>query len=197
MKNYKIGLAVLIVIISLGLAYTLNKTDKNIQLHQVDIRTKQAEINTLNEQIDEYEESDKKDDEKLESLKTENERLQSELQAKLDRQAQDARNAVLAVSVKPVSKPAPTGSCKDWIVQAGVSDVANAYALIMVESGCNPAVFNPTSGAGGIPQALPFSKMGCSTSEPVCQIQWMQRYVDARYNGFANAYAFWQANNWY
>lgn len=107
--------------------------------------------------------------------------------------------------VAPVEKATPTatvkpvGNCHTWMVEAGVpaSSMDAAYALIMRESGCNPGIFNPSSGAGGIPQALPFSKMGCSTSDPVCQIKWMIGYVNARYGGFPQALAFQLANNWY
>lgn len=100
---------------------------------------------------------------------------------------------VPTVTVKPV------GNCHTWMRQAGIAevDMASAYALIMKESGCNPAVFNPSSGAGGIPQALPFSKMGCTTSDPVCQIRWMIGYVNARYGGFPQALAFQISHNWY
>ncbi len=107
---------------------------------------------------------------------------------------------VKKVKTTPKAKLAvPGGSCHDWMNQAGVPAnlQPDLYALIMRESGCNPGVFNPTSSAGGIPQALPFSKMGCSTSDPVCQIKWMVNYCNVRYGGIPQANAFQLNNNWY
>lgn len=91
---------------------------------------------------------------------------------------------------------APQGNCMDWIRQAGVDDVNSAYQLIMRESGCNPTVSNPYSGACGIPQELPCGKSGCG-SDPVCQIRWMQSYCKSRYGSWANALSFQIQNSWY
>lgn len=90
---------------------------------------------------------------------------------------------------------APTGSCGDWIAQAGVTDVGNALILINRESGCNPNAVNKSSGACGIPQALPCSKLG--TNDPVEQIKWMQNYVFSRYGSWANAVAHSNSTGWY
>ena len=97
----------------------------------------------------------------------------------------------------PVSTPSttPSGSCRDWIIQAGVTDVESAYALIMRESGCNPNATNPSSGACGIPQALPCSKL--PADDPVGQIKWMQEYCIGRYGSWAAANLFQLANGWY
>lgn len=101
----------------------------------------------------------------------------------------------------PVVAAAPAGSCTDWIKSAGVTDVSNAYALIMRESGCRVDADNPTSDAYGIPQALPGYKMASHGADwatnPVTQIRWMQDYVVARYGSWANANAFQRANSWY
>lgn len=111
------------------------------------------------------------------------------------RRAEEAKK-VVAPTV-PVQAPvvAVSGSCRDWMAQAGVTDMANAYTLIMRESGCNPNAVNRSSGACGIPQALPCSKLG--TKDPIEQIRWMQNYVVRRYGSWAGAVAFHNANNWY
>jgi len=119
-------------------------------------------------------------------------RLEALRQAEAQKQAQvpqPAQKATLAPSIMP------TGSCKDWIIQAGVSDVENAYYLIMKESGCNPNAVNKSSGACGIPQALPCSKLG--TSDPVAQIRWMQSYCISRYGSWAGAVAHSKSVGWY
>lgn len=99
----------------------------------------------------------------------------------------------------PVAKPKPTviatatpsGSCESWMAQAGIPITASTRQLIINESGCRPNAVNPTSGACGIPQALPCSKMPCTLQDPVCQLQWMSNYVKERYNTWEGALAFW------
>ena len=40
-------------------------------------------------------------------------------------------------------------------------------------------------GAGGIPQAYPYQKMGCGLTEAdiECQVKWMKKYIDENYQG--------------
>ncbi|HZE39274.1 MAG TPA: transglycosylase SLT domain-containing protein [Stackebrandtia sp.] len=68
------------------------------------------------------------------------------------------------------------------------------------ESGWNPSAANP-SGAYGIPQALPGSKMSTSggdwESNPATQIDWGLGYIADRYGDPCSAWSFWQANNYY
>lgn len=116
------------------------------------------------------------------------------------RAAQLAKERELAQAreVQPAQvAPAPTGNCATWLAAAGVTDIANAMWIITRESGCNPLAVNAASGACGIAQALPCSKMGCVYGDAVCQIRWMQGYVNSRYGGWAGAAAFWRTHNWY
>ena len=69
------------------------------------------------------------------------------------------------------------------------------------ESGWNERAENPSSGAYGIPQALPGSKMASNgndwrTSTPT-QIAWGLGYIKARYKDPCGAWSWWQAHNWY
>ena len=99
---------------------------------------------------------------------------------------------------KPAVAPA-SGSCGEWMAQAGISD-PDAVWLIGKESGCRPTAQNPTSTAYGIFQFLDgtWKGVGCvKTSDPVQQMICGQRYVMARYNSWAGARAFHQNNNWY
>ncbi|MFI0479221.1 lytic transglycosylase domain-containing protein [Actinomadura sp. 9N215] len=69
------------------------------------------------------------------------------------------------------------------------------------ESGWNERAENPSSGAYGIPQALPGTKMASSgsdwrTSSPT-QIAWGLGYIKARYKDPCGAWSFWQSHNWY
>lgn len=70
--------------------------------------------------------------------------------------------------------------------------------LIMKESGFNPKALNPSSGACGIPQALPCSKLPQGINTPVDQqIDWMIRYVKNRYGDPISALSFHRRMNWY
>ncbi|WP_051712502.1 lytic transglycosylase domain-containing protein [Spirillospora albida] len=69
------------------------------------------------------------------------------------------------------------------------------------ESNWNERAENPSSGAYGIPQALPASKLGSAgadwrTSSPT-QIAWGLGYIKARYKDPCGAWSWWQAHNWY
>jgi hypothetical protein len=54
-------------------------------------------------------------------------------------------------------------------------------------------------GAGGIPQAYPYQKMGCPLTEEgiECQTQWFVGYVNRRYGDPLQAWSFHIKNNWY
>lgn len=92
-----------------------------------------------------------------------------------------------------------SGSCNDWLAQAGVSDVTDAMALIAGESGCNPNSYNSSSGACGVAQELPCGKSGCSLGDGACQVKWMNGYVLSVYGSWANAYGTWLSRypHWY
>jgi hypothetical protein len=73
--------------------------------------------------------------------------------------------------------------------------------VAMRESGWNQFATNASSGAYGIPQALPGSKMGPAAnppqSNPTAQINWMVGYMNSRYGGSPGAAAHERAFNWY
>jgi hypothetical protein len=57
------------------------------------------------------------------------------------------------------------------------------------------------SGAYGIPQALPGSKMASAgpdwATNPATQIKWGLGYIQGRYGSPCTAWSFWEANGWY
>lgn len=69
------------------------------------------------------------------------------------------------------------------------------------ESNWDPDAENPSSGAYGIPQALPAEKMATAGSDwatnPVTQIKWGLTYIAARYGSPCEANSFKLANGWY
>jgi cell wall-associated NlpC family hydrolase len=74
-------------------------------------------------------------------------------------------------------------------------------ALVMSESGWDVHATNPSSGAYGIPQALPGSKMASAGKDwqtnGDTQLQWMMGYIADRYGDPTKAWSFHQKNNWY
>lgn len=185
MRNKLILLA---LVVALASAITLT--------HNNQVKTEQK----LNNQIKQLEAKTK------EQQRLEVENLKKEIEnVRQSKAAEKARLAAIEAAKKPVvskvvqsivpTAQAATGSCSEWMRAAGVTDIGNASILINRESGCNPNAVNKSSGACGIPQALPCSKLG--TNDPVAQIRWMQNYVNARYGGWAGAVAWHNSHNWY
>lgn len=108
---------------------------------------------------------------------------------------------IVVVGAKAAISP-EREKCAEWARQAGVSDgdLQAALDLIYHESGCRVDAAN-ASGAYGIPQALPGSKMSSYGADwetnPVTQIKWMAGYVTKRYGGWNQAMAFWWNHGWY
>ena len=69
------------------------------------------------------------------------------------------------------------------------------------ESGWRTTAGNQSSGAYGIPQALPGSKMATAGADwrtnPETQIEWGLGYIKGRYGSPCNAWAHWLNSNWY
>jgi hypothetical protein len=155
----------------------------------------------LNKQLDHELEQKQKNTEKIKQLEEERQRLEQEkidLQNQL--QAKAAERARLAAASGRVSAASAVPADKEAIlVAAGVpaDQRASAMWLINKESSWNSHAINPSSGACGLVQALPCSKLPCSLSDAVCQIKWQVGYVNARYGGYNQAVAFHRANNWY
>lgn len=74
-------------------------------------------------------------------------------------------------------------------------------ALWEKESGWDPSAENPSSGAYGIPQALPGSKMSSAGSDwktnPATQIEWGLGYIDDRYESPCDAKSHSDSNGYY
>jgi len=81
------------------------------------------------------------------------------------------------------------------------SQYSCAAAVISRESGWNVRATNPSSGAYGLGQALPPSKMAPYGSDwrtsARTQLTWMKAYLDGRYGGACAGWEFWQGHLWY
>ncbi len=111
----------------------------------------------------------------------------------------------------PPSPPVSYSSGFEVPTNVASSGEAQAYASTLVsgdqfqcllvlwdnESGWRVNAYNP-SGAYGIPQALPGSKMGAGwQTDYQVQINWGLGYVQGRYGSPCEALQYWQNHGWY
>ncbi|MBN0044834.1 transglycosylase SLT domain-containing protein [Streptomyces actuosus] len=118
-----------------------------------------------------------------------------------------AATAGLALTAAPAhaaTASADSASQAKAIARKMIPDAAqyNAFSeIVQHESGWNVHATNSSSGAYGLVQALPGSKMASAGSDwktnPATQIKWGLNYMDARYGSPVGAWNFWQANGWY
>lgn len=194
--------ALLLGVAILGLRHIKN-LDNQIQLKQIDIKDNSARLKLLdskyvelNKELEAKDVDKAKVEQQLKDLQIERDKLQADLQAKLQKKEADrlaqAQKAVQS-TYTPQKAYAASGNCQSWMAQAGVPNSYAANELIRRESGCNPYAVNKSSGACGIPQNI----NGCTTYDPIEQLKWMQSYITRRYSTWENAVAFHNANNWY
>ena len=111
-----------------------------------------------------------------------------------------ALTQVEVAGTKPIFMPYNGGGTKtEWLAASNIPQESWGYADYMVqrESGWRPDAINRSSGACGLAQALPCSKIPGQWNDPVNALNWMNGYVNGRYGGWAQAYDFWQKNKWY
>lgn len=115
-----------------------------------------------------------------------------------------AAAAGLALTAAPAQAATTQASSAQSIAHKMIPDAAqfNAFSKIVEhESGWNPSATNSSSGAYGLVQALPGSKMSAAGSDwktnPATQIKWGLDYMNSRYGSPVQAWSFWQANGWY
>ena len=115
--------------------------------------------------------------------------------------------AGMALSAAPAhaaTSSAPSAAKAQAIAHKMIPSAAqyNAFSKIVEhESGWNVSATNSSSGAYGLVQALPGSKMASAGADwktnPKTQIKWGLDYMNSRYGSPAGAWSFWQANGWY
>ena len=119
----------------------------------------------------------------------------------------NANNSSQQAAASSIGSTAPVGEMQQWahdyLLANGGSEgdfTATVY-IISRESGWNVNATNPSSGAYGLAQALPGSKMASHgadwQSNYQTQLKWFWDYCKGRYGSVQGAYNFWQANHWY
>lgn len=86
---------------------------------------------------------------------------------------------------------------KDKICRRFMSGCKSALHIVGRESGYNLYAQNRTSGAIGLFQFYPASKLRCKLSDVDCQIEAGYQYITTRFGSADKAWDFWQANQWY
>ncbi|MBK0420058.1 transglycosylase SLT domain-containing protein [Leucobacter sp. CSA1] len=91
------------------------------------------------------------------------------------------------------------GAPAEWMAAAGIPESDWGYVdfIASKESGWNPNATNASSGACGLIQANPCSKVPGNGYDPVDNLRWAHGYATGRYGGWAQAYQFWTANHWW
>ena len=203
MHNKKFKLLILAIsalIISYG-CIAAAENYREVKNTQSQIKRLETERQQLHDKNQELQNSNTQTEKQLEDQKKLEEQLRNEIKNLQAMKAEKARLAALASSPKAFAEEPvkASGSCADWMAAAGIPDIYSTHKLIINESGCNPNAVNPSSGACGIPQALPCSKIAHCGVEPVCQLQWMDQYVKGRYGSWDGALAAWNSRypHWY
>ncbi|GAA4862717.1 transglycosylase SLT domain-containing protein [Kitasatospora terrestris] len=105
-----------------------------------------------------------------------------------------ARSALASIS---------PGSVQDMALQIiGDANQFQCFSQIVKrESGWDYTATNASSGAYGLVQALPGSKMASAGADwrtnPATQIKWGLNYMNSRYGSPCGAWSFWQSHHWY
>lgn len=104
--------------------------------------------------------------------------------------------SAIEVPQTPVVTPA---NHVELMASAGINpaDYGAVDYIVSHESSWNADATEPTTGAHGLPQALPYSKTGCGWSDPICQLHWANDYAISRYGSWGAAMSYWQLHrNW-
>lgn len=119
-----------------------------------------------------------------------------------------AGTAVAAAAAGAIFAAAPAQAAEASSAQATAKKMIGDSAqyqcfsnIVDHESGWDVNATNASSGAYGLVQALPASKMSSAGSDwktnAATQIEWGVDYMKDRYGSPCGAWNFWQANGWY
>ncbi|MFH8794364.1 transglycosylase SLT domain-containing protein [Streptomyces sp. NPDC017941] len=138
--------------------------------------------------------------------KAEKEAAEQKAKEKKERE-EEAKKTASRSSSRDASDFAPQGSYSVSQVQSMARQMVPGGQfqcfsnIVNHESTWNYKATNPSSGAYGLVQALPASKMSSAGADwrtnPATQIKWGLNYMNESYGSPCGAWEFWQANHWY
>ncbi|MFE7710879.1 lytic transglycosylase domain-containing protein [Streptomyces sp. NPDC057486] len=128
-------------------------------------------------------------------------KLEKERKAKEDAE-RASRSAVRSASAFATQSSYTVAEVQAMARQMIPGDQYQCFSnIVNHESSWNYRATNASSGAYGLVQALPGSKMASAGADwqtnPATQIKWGLNYMDGRYGSPCGAWSFWQANHWY
>ncbi|GAA1382891.1 transglycosylase SLT domain-containing protein [Kitasatospora putterlickiae] len=132
----------------------------------------------------------------------------AEEKRKADEAAANRSKARSAMAATDGAASAPAVSVSPGSVQALAQQIIGNDAqfqcfsqIVKRESGWNYTATNKSSGAYGLVQALPGTKMASAGADwrtnPATQIKWGLGYMNSRYGSPCGAWSFWQSHHWY
>jgi hypothetical protein len=231
MSVKRIAIVAVAVIVLLGfIGYGVHdavKTKDKLDFQEVQLKSKTTEIKDLNVkyerlnlELDKAAEDKNTNQEQLDKLNKEKEALEkqksdleAQLQAKIEQKNKIALAASKANSIGTATAYASSGSCDDYMTQAGITSPIARDLVGRENKACDPCRYNDGSPTGkhdceysgdrayGIPQSLPGNKMASEGADwktnPVTQLRWMQKYVLGRYGSWEGAKAHHDQMGWY
>jgi type II secretory pathway pseudopilin PulG len=175
----KLTLIILAILLTI---FTINvkKSQDKLDSLESTVESTNQQKTRLESELKNTKESDSQNQQKIQELEQKIQQLEADLQAKREHQRWLA------------SLP----NHERWMFQAGIpqDQWGAAYTLVNRESRWRPDVVNPSSGACGLAQSLPCSKIakaGLDWKNPVHALQWQYKYVTERYGDYNKALAFW------
>jgi len=210
----QISIVIVIGLIVFSLIAVVAKSDTEIRLQQLDLKTKNQEIDIKDNKLEALQvelDKAKGDSKELERIQKEFDKLKAENEALQAKKAEEQRLAqAQASNVAQASSETPTDPSGNVAIAQSMASAKGwtgsqwdcLYGLWMRESGFNHLVENyEGSGAYGIPQSLPANKMASHGADyltnPRTQIAWGLDYIASRYATPCGAKAHSDAVNWY
>ncbi|MBW5253979.1 transglycosylase SLT domain-containing protein, partial [Streptomyces sp. P01-B04] len=125
-------------------------------------------------------------------------RLEKERKEKAERAERASRSEVRSASAFATQGSYSVADVQAMARQMIPGDQFQCFSnIVNHESSWNYRASNPSSGAYGLVQALPGSKMASAGADwqtnPATQIKWGLNYMDSRYGSPCGAWSFWQA----
>lgn len=186
------------------------KADEADEIIETKERKKELEKIRQEEKMKELEEKraeeQKRIDEELERQREEERRLEEERQRQEEQariEEEERQKEEQQVQYSNVSYGSASDAFYQIASEKGLSEseINGWSSIINRESGWSVYAQNPYSGAYGLGQALPGSKMASYGSDwqsnPYTQLSWMYDYMVGRYGSIQGAVDFWNANHWY
>ena len=214
----KLFTALVIVLFAALAIWSYTSQSNKIKLQEVELRSRETKIKaldvkyrTLNTELDKLKGEKNASDEKVKQLEAERQKLEQEkqdlntqLQARREAKskiAQASQQVVDTATNTQVASAAPVSGCDNIVpllLANGISQADLPYALNIarVESTCNSAAQNSSSGACNLFQELSCGKWGGLANTPA-HIRGADNYAKTRYGGWANAWATWQSQHWW